>query len=103
VEFERKGNPNDSRREDELDVELAAALSLAAFSLPRFPYLFFRYLAQELRAAPSFSPDPAPVVKKIYVIIIAKVKCSYNASTQDNFTKMFSKKYPKKKNACPNV
>lgn len=59
VELDRNGNPNDSRREDELDAELAAALSLAAFSLLRFPYLFFKYLAQELKAAPSFSPVPA--------------------------------------------
>lgn len=61
VELERNGRPSDRRREDELDAaaaELAAALSLAAFSLPRFPYLFLRYLAQELRAAPSFSPVP---------------------------------------------
>jgi len=59
VEFERNGSPSDSRREDELDAELAAAFSLAAaLSLPRLPYLFFRYLAQELNAAPSFSPVP---------------------------------------------
>jgi len=63
VELERSGNPSESRREDELDAELAAALSLAAFSLPRFPYLFFRYLAHELKAAPSFSPVPASTVK----------------------------------------
>lgn len=59
VEFERNGSPSDSRREDELDAELtAAAFSLAALSLPRLPYLFFKYLAQELSAAPSFSPVP---------------------------------------------
>lgn len=59
VELERSGSPSDSRREDAFDAaELAEAFSLAAFSLPRFPYLFFRYLAQELKAAPSFSPVP---------------------------------------------
>lgn len=59
VELERSGNPSDNRRDDELDAdELAAALSLDEFSLPRFPYLFFRYLAHELSAAPSFSPVP---------------------------------------------
>lgn len=65
VELERNGSPRDSRREDVLAaVELAAAASLAALSLPRFPYLFFRYLAQELRAAPSFSPVPLAAEKR---------------------------------------
>lgn len=32
------------------------ALLPVSRSLPREPYLFFKYLAQELRAAPSFSP-----------------------------------------------
>lgn len=64
VELERSGNPSDSRRDDELAAdaaELAAVFSLAAFSLFRFPYLFFRYLAQELSAAPSLSPVPVGV------------------------------------------
>jgi len=64
AELERNGSPSDSRREDELDAELAAACSLAAFSLPRLPYLFFRYLAQELNAAPSFSPVPVQKTKR---------------------------------------
>lgn len=68
VELERSGNPSDSRRDDELAAdaaELAAAFSLAAFSLFRFPYLFFRYLAQELNAAPSLSPVPVGVQSSI--------------------------------------
>lgn len=64
VELERNGSPSDSRREVALAaVELAAAASLAAFSFPRFPYLFLRYRAQELSAAPSFSPVP-PAAEK---------------------------------------
>lgn len=47
---ERKGSPRDRRR-DVLD-----ALLLVSRSLPRDPYLFFKYLAHELKAAPSFSP-----------------------------------------------
>lgn len=43
------GNPRDNR----LEFDTPAPLSL-----PRAPYLFFKYLAQELSAAPSFSPTP---------------------------------------------
>lgn len=38
-------------------VEVPAG-ELPAASLPRFPYLLFKYRAHELRAAPSFSPAP---------------------------------------------
>lgn len=47
---ERKGSPRDRRR------ALLDELLPVSRSLPRDPYLFFKYLAQELRAAPSFSP-----------------------------------------------
>lgn len=46
---ERKGSPRDRRRDALVDVPVSR-------SLPRDPYLFFKYRAQELKAAPSFSP-----------------------------------------------
>lgn len=47
---ERKGSPRDRRRAVVEDVLLGSR------SFPREPYLLFKYLAQELKAAPSFSP-----------------------------------------------
>lgn len=48
---ERSGRPSDSLLELEDMV-----------SLLREPYLFLRYLAQEERAAPSFSPGAVPLL-----------------------------------------
>lgn len=44
------------RLEGVLVPEAVPELDGPAPSLPRFPYLLFKYLAHELRAAPSFSP-----------------------------------------------